>query len=289
MAKQSEHLTQRQRQSQRIMREKSARKKRRALIRKAQIACGVLAVGLVAGGGFWAWKTSFVSNTLAAIHNGMYQMTARSGFALESFYLEGRNRTPMQEITKALGLKKGDPILQLSLQEMRERLEKIGSVRYAAVERELPDRLIVRIVEREPVAIWQNQGKMALIDDNGVVMNDISVAGYPSLPLVVGGQAPEHVGEVLALLASDKQMANRFEAAVRISGRRWNIRLKDGKEIKLPENNPEKAWRALADIQQAQQLLDRDVKVIDLRVGGRLFIKVAPEENPGATPGAKET
>ncbi len=289
MAKKSDNLTQRQRQSQQIMREKSARKKRRAIMRKLQVAGYVATLALVAGSGFWVWKTSLISHTLTTISNGMFQLTARAGFGLDALYLEGRSRTPMGEISKALALNKGDPILQLSLDEMRQRLEQVGSIRFAAVERELPGRLIVRIIEREPVALWQNQGKLALVDDNGVVMNDVDVEGYRGLPLIVGKEAPTHVGEVLNLLASDKKLSGRVAAAVRISGRRWNIRLKDGKEVKLPETDPGKAWKTLAEIQEKQQLLDRDVKVIDLRVSGRLFIKVSPEEIPGPSPDAKET
>jgi cell division protein FtsQ len=289
MAKKSDKLTLRQRESQRIMREKSARKKRQVLVRKIQIAGAVCAVMAVAGGSFWLWKNSMFSKTVQSVSNGMYQITARAGFKLDTLYLEGRSRTSMEEINKAIGLNKGEPILQLSLQELKDRLESVGSISSAAVERELPDRLAIRIVERDPVAVWQFQGKMVLVDDKGVAMPDIDVAAYRKLPLIVGKDAPSQVAEVLALLQSSKQMKERFSAAVRISGRRWNIHLKDGTQVKLPEQEPAKAWEALAKLQDKQQLLDRDVTVIDLRVAGRLFIKTSPEDISGEPSSAKET
>jgi cell division protein FtsQ len=158
------------------------------------------------------------------------------------------------------------------------------------VERALPGTLHVRIIEREPVALWQYQGKVALVDDNGVVMDGIDKANYRSLPLIVGAGAPQRVGEVLALLVQQPGLAQRFAAAVRVGERRWNIRLDNGMEIRLPEANPGNAWQALAEIDREQKLLARDIRVIDLRVGGRLFIKLSPEGMPAATPaGAKET
>lgn len=289
MAKNSDKLTLRQRESQRIMREKSMRKKRQAIVRKVQVGCAVCVALALVGGGFWVWKNSMFSKAVQSASDGMYQMTARAGFSLDTLYLEGRSRTPVAEINKAIGLNKGEPILQLSLQELKERLEAVGSIRTAAVERELPNRLAIRIIEREPVAIWQYQGKKVLVDDNGVAMPDVDMAAYRNLPLIVGKDAPEEIEEVLALLQSSKELTKRFSAAVRISSRRWNIHLKDGTQVKLPEQDAAKAWEALAKMQDKQQLLDRDVKVIDLRVAGRLFIKTSPEDVASDTSSAKET
>jgi cell division protein FtsQ len=289
MVKKTESLTPRQRQSQRIMREKSARKKRQAIVQKLQIIGGVAFSILLLGSGLWGWKTGAAVRGANAVVNSAYGLTAQAGFTIKGIYLEGRGRTSMDDINKALGVTVGDPILRLSLDEMRQRLEHIESVRMAAVERELPGTLYVRIAEREPVALWQNQGKMALVDDNGVVMNDIDSKPYQNLPLIVGTDAPQHVAELMTLLSSQPDLAKRFASAIRVGDRRWNIRLASGVEIKLPENDPIAAWKSLADLQTKQQLLDHSVKVVDLRVPGRLFIKLAPQDMPGKTKNARET
>jgi len=291
--KKHDELTPRQRQSQLIMREKSAKKKRKAFMRKAYMAGGSVACVLVLGGGLWLWKSDTAMRKVQAVVDGAYGYTVRAGFGVQSLYLEGRSRTAMEDLDKAIGIKKGDPILKLSIGEVRERLEKIESVKYAAVERALPGTIYVRIIEREPVALWQNHGKIALVDDKGVVMNDIPIGPYKQLPLIIGEEAPQHVGELMTILATEPELAKRFVAAIRVSDRRWNIRLNihNGNivEVRLPEIKPADAWRKLAALQVSQQLLDRDVKVIDLRLEGKMFIKLAPEDMPAKASDARET
>ena len=294
MPRKQETLTSRQRQSQQIMREKSALKKRKILMRKVYLIGGGVFSVLVLGTSLWLWKSGAAMRGVQAVSDYVYGMTAEAGYVVQGVYLEGRNRTSMEEIDKVIGIKKGDPIFRFSVGEVRERLEKIESIKTAAVERALPGTVYVRIVEREPVALWQNNGQIALVDDNGVVMKDIDSKPYLKLPLLVGAEAPEHIKELMAILDSQPELSKRLSSAIRVSDRRWNIRLNVGSsggvvEVMLPENNPVDAWKKVAELQAHQQLLDRDVKVIDLRLEGKMFIKLAPDEINNKTTNAKET
>jgi len=289
MGRKQETVTPRQRQSQRIMREKQAKKRRENIRRKLQFASGaVLGVLVVAGGGFSYYSGAF-QTTVAGIQDGFYQSTAHAGFSVRSLHIEGRSRTPMADIMEAIGVKKNDPILQLSLEEVRERLQAIHSIREAAVDRALPGALYVRIVEREPVALWQNQGSVSLVDDKGIVMQGVDITPYKNLPLIVGDGAPSHVEELMKILGSSPQLARQFASAIRVGDRRWNLRLHGDIEVKLPEDGAVDALSRLAVMDKEEQLLKRDIKVIDLRVPDRVFIKLSPDLiNPPHT-GAKET
>lgn len=295
--KKDEKLSSRHRQSKQAIREKEQQIKRQQLMQKLQIAGGVLLVVLIAGVGIWAWKTSAFSRGFQATSDKVFGATAKSGYAVENMYIEGRNRTPMEEINKALDVNKGEAILRLKLDEMRARLEKIESIKYATIERALPDTLYVRVVEREPVAIWQYKGKKSLIDDNGVVMSGLDIAPYKSLPLIVGEGAPKNVVSLLKLLAAKPELTKRFVAAVWVGDRRWNVKLKakhtdaqaEDIEVQLPEEDYLTAWEKLAELQQKEKLLDRDIKVIDLRVEGRLFIKLPENEIDVKPTNAKDT
>lgn len=287
--KKPDELTPRERQSRQIMREKAARKRRQAWThRLLTTGLAVLAVAGVSGGS-WLWLSGAGARAWTQTVDGAYALTAQAGLNVQSIYLEGRNRTAMEDINAALDIRQGFPILRVSLDEARQRLEKIESVRFAAVERALPDALYIRIVEREPVALWQRQGKLLPVDDNGVVMHGIDSEPYRHLPLIVGDGAPKHVGELMEILAAEPDLTKDFAAALRMGERRWNIRLANGTEILLPENDALAAWKKLAELQASQKLLDRAVKVIDLRIEGRLFITLAPADMPKKTANAKET
>jgi len=287
--KKSDDLTPRQRQSQRIMREKAARKRRQAWRKRVQITGFALLAVLLAGGSAWLALSGAGAQIVAGTTNGLYRMSAKAGFDIQSVYLEGRSRTALADINKALGMTKGQSIFRADLEIMRTELEKIDSVKMAAVERALPHTLYVRIVEREPVALWQNNAKLALVDDAGIVMNGIDAAPYAHLPLIIGDGAPSHVAELMTILTSEPTLAERFAAAIYTGERRWNIRFQNGSEVKLPEKNPLSAWKILAGLQARQQLLDRAVKVVDLRLPDRLFITLSPQDMPSRAGNAKDT
>jgi len=289
MARKQDTVTPRQRQSQQIVRDKKAKKKREELRRKLQFIGGAVMGVIVVGGGGFSWYSGAFASTLASVEKNIFEATARAGFAVRSLHIEGRARTPMADITQALGVAKNDPILHLSLDDMRERLKAVHSIREAAVERALPDALYVRIIEREPVALWQNQGTLSLVDDQGVVMQGLDITPYRHLPLVVGDGAPAHVGELMQILATSPELTSEFASAIRVGDRRWNIRLKGDIEVKLPELEAGAALARLAAMDKEEHLLKRDIKVIDLRVPDRVFIKLAPDVIAPPATGAKET
>lgn len=285
--KTEEKLSARQKQSKQFMREKEQQIKRQQLMHKLHVIGVILLSVALVGFIIWSWRTNAVGRFIQAVSDKIYEVTVEAGYSVQNIYLEGRNRTPIEEVNKALDIDRNAPILGLKLEEIRARLEKIESIKYATIERALPNTLYVRMVEREPVALWQYQGKIALVDDNGAVMSGIDMKPYKGLPLIVGDNAPKHVSELLTILISQPELEKRFVAAIWVSDRRWNIRLKnkepaaDGEnniEVRLPEKEPLAAWKQLAELQKKQQLLDRDVRVIDLRIDGKLFIKLPEGE-----------
>lgn len=281
-------LTQRELQCQKVAREKARRKRVSTLWLRVRVGMAGAAFSAVAVAGVWEFTTGGISQFVGRTVDGAYEMTAEAGFAVRGMVLEGRSRTPLAAVTEALDVRSGTPILAVSLDELRQKLEAIPTVKSAAVERALPDRLFIRLTERVPVALWQKGGRLFLIDDEGAVMNDLALKDYRDLPLVLGDGAPGHVGEALALIGAQPELKALVQAAVRVGDRRWNIRLKDGVEIRLPEENPIEAWQRVALMQKEQQILHRAIRTIDLRAEDRVTIQLAPMALPPAR-GARET
>jgi cell division protein FtsQ len=268
-------LTPRQRDSKKINRKRAVRKWYQTSMRRFIIVVGVLGLSFLVAGGWWFTHSGKLSQTVTALNDRFFQLTSQAGFKVENINLEGHKFTDIADITKALNVKSGDPILGISLADIRARLEAIPRVKYAEVARILPNELDVHIVERAPAAIWQNEGKLHLIDQDGVVMEYIDPAQYKQLLLVVGEDAPSHAHALLETLALEPELYQEITAAVWVGERRWNIRFKNGIELKLPEEKTAQAWQNFAKLNQENHLLDRAIQSVDMRLADRVFIKSA--------------
>lgn len=285
-------LTQRQKQGNTTRRKRAVRKWCNTTVRRlTMVSLVVLGLGATAGS-WWLVHSGKLDQTLSRMQDGVWQQTARMGFRVQDIYLEGRNFTPVRDVNSALDIKAGDPILALSLTEIRARLEAIPRVKYAEVERVLPDQLHVRLVERAPVAIWQNNGKLSLIDADGIAMEYADLRHYPNLLLVVGEDAPAHAHELLSELAQEPEMYKQVVSAVRVGERRWNLNFKNGVELKLPEQNPAEAWKQFAEMEKEHHILSRPIVYVDMRLGDKVFIKsqpVAESSTPKTANGGSRT
>ena len=280
-------MTARQRECQKIAEAKARAKARRISVRRFIYACVFAVVLISLGGGFWFVRDGGISRTLTMAENRFFEWTAQSGFKVEHVYLEGRNHTAMEKIEQALQVKSGTPILAQSPREMRDRLEALDRVQTAEVERILPSTLHIHIIEREPIAIWQNQGALRLIDNTGRIMEDVSVAAYSHLPIVIGENAPSHAPELFTMMAQDPALLKQVSAAIRVSERRWNLRFKNGIEVKMPERDANAAWQMLETMQARDDIMGKAILAIDFRLAGKVFLQTAPVE--GETGGASVT
>ena len=202
--------------------------------------------------------------------------TGVAGLRVEQVEVQGRRMVDRPTVLAAIGAKRGQAILGVDLVAMRDRLEHIPWVESAVVERRLPDLIHVRLTERTPMALWQHEGRFSVIDAKGVVVLDGDVGSYANLPIVVGLDAPAKADSLLLLLGTEPEIKARVAAAVRVGGRRWNLHLDNGVDVKLPEEDAASAIARLADINRRNQLIDRDVKVIDLRQPDRLVLQLGP-------------
>ncbi|MBF0333428.1 MAG: cell division protein FtsQ/DivIB [Alphaproteobacteria bacterium] len=254
-----------------------------------------LALAALGGGAGWIAATGGFGLFKEDAGRTMLEASARSGLAVREVFVEGRVRTPAGELLAAVAVDRGAPILAVDLNAVRQRVERLSWVRRAVVERHLPDTVLVSIVEREPVARWQIGGRFVLVDAEGATI-PVEVSPFAALPLVVGDDAPAHAAALVAMLAEEPELARRVKAAVRVSGRRWNLvldRLEGGIDVRLPEENADAAWRRLARYSREENLLDRRLTMIDLRVPDRLVIGTTPtepvkpvnERRRGAAPG----
>ena len=269
-------LTTRQKESRKINRKRKLRKWWQVTSRRFLLMSLATIILFLALGGWWFSYSGRLAQMTAGIEARLWQQTAKMGFRVEDLYLEGRKLTPLADITHAMDVRIGDPILAISLSDMRTKLEAIPRIRSAEVARVLPNQIHVHITEREPVAVWQNQGQLRLIDQDGVAMEPVNPKDYPHLILVVGEDAPTHTQALLLMFAQEPELYANITCAIRVGERRWNIRFKNGIELKLPEEKTAEAWQNFVRLEHEHHLLARSITSVDMRLSDRVFIQTAP-------------
>ncbi len=247
------------------------------LVRRAVPAGAALAL---VGGLVWLWQDGWFGRQAEALQQAALEGSADMGLRIETVLVEGRNRTAGKVILSRLGLEVGRPILDIDPEAARLALEDLPWVRSASVERQLPGTIFIRLAEREPLALWQEQGVIRVLDRNGEIIPGVEPRRFAHLPLVVGQDAPAHAAKLIAVMNSEPDLRERVTAAVRVGGRRWNVQIEGRIDVRLPEADAAAAWAQLARIERQQGLLSRDVIVIDLRLPDRLVVRTDPDKGP---------
>jgi cell division protein FtsQ len=209
-----------------------------------------------------------------------------AGFTVSGYQIVGINhmdrslidRVVTDEIRRA-GDEAGNgkaPQALVDVAEIRRRLLQFGWVRDARVSRRLPDTLVIDIVERTPSALWQNQGQLALIDNEGVVLDRVPVDKMPDLPLLIGPGANGQAQQLSRLMETVPTLKPQLASATWVGGRRWDLNFQSGETIALPEGESDasKALVKFAKLDKSTGLLGRGVVRFDLRVPGKMVVRL---------------
>jgi cell division protein FtsQ len=243
------------------------------------VAVGVVALGLIV-----ALATGSRPHAVKSVADtGLANRLAALGFKTQAVHVQGAPAAAQADILRAASLYKGQPILGVDLEALRQRVEAVGWVKQAKIIRLLPDTLVIAVVPREILAVWQYQGVVHVIDPDGKVIPEADPSRFADLPLVVGDGAGEAAGAILPLLRQRPRLMSRIEALVRVDGRRWDIRLKDGGIIQLPAVGEDSALIQLDQLDQKAQVIELGFERIDLRDSD--LVAVRPRTTTTGSPG----
>lgn len=248
--------------------------------RKLRSGVAVLGMSIWALAAWQVWEQGWLQTGGGEAQEKLVELSSAFGFKIEHVDIEGRHETSPDDLRGALALDQGAPIFGFDSAAAHERLKKLPWVHGATIERHLPDTVLLRIVERKPIALWQLDGKFSLIDTEGAVIPIDDVGRYGNLPVVVGAGAPPVASALIDLLASEPELARCVRAAVRIGDRRWDIHMDERLHIMLPEDDPVAAWHRLAELARTGEVLARNYSIIDLRLKDRVVVRKAPNDDP---------
>ncbi|MFT8641959.1 MAG: cell division protein FtsQ/DivIB [Acetobacter orientalis] len=252
---------------------------------------GFVVLGAIVGGGYIYLQQPGAKERLAPLWGNVVK---KAPLRITSIKVDGAQLTSDTAINHALGVAVGDPVLNFSVSDARDRLNALPFIDHVTVERHLSGEIDVHITERPPFAVWQHQGHFVLIDRQGNRVPDQGMTGkdaeaFTKLPLVVGEGANEPAAALIDAMSQEPEVRSHVTAAVRVSDRRWNLTLRDGATILLPEGEEVAAIHRLAKLQTTTSLLDRPVVFIDMRLPDRLTIRQKPPEPPPPENSVKAT
>jgi cell division protein FtsQ len=243
--------------------------------RRAGIAASALLVA--ASAGYGVVKGNHIPAILESLRDARDAAANAAGFRVATVSITGRKQLTDDEVLGAAGVTDRTSLLFLDVDATRRQLETAPWITQATVRKFYPGHLEISVEERAPYALWQKAGKVSIIASDGTVLGAFGDRAAGPLPLVVGPGAAGKAREFITLIDRYPVLREQLRAAVLVAERRWNLRLKNGLEVRLPESEIPRALDTLVSLDAEKKLLSRDIAAIDLRLADRVTVRLSDE------------
>ena len=229
--------------------------------------------------GIASWWLSYDDNRMKIIDTYAdlrSQVESRPEFMVNMMVVDGASDIVADGIRQILPLDFPISSFDLDLEAMREVVIALDPVKSARLYVRQGNVLQVDVVERVPVVLWRNEQGLQLLDNEGVLVGPAFLrADWPELPLIVGDGANKNVTEALDLVAAAEPLSARLRGLVRMGERRWDVVLDRDQRILLPETDAVQALERVIAMDQAVDMLERDLLAVDLRLPSRPTLRMA--------------
>ena len=223
-----------------------------------------------------AWMVASLAGVPAMADRQIAVLASDAGFEVRRIEVRGVDR--MNELTvyeRVLG-EEDRAMPQVDLAQVREDLLELSWVRDARVSRQLPDTLVVDIVERRPHAVLAKADRFVLIDADGHELEPIREADTKGMLVVSGPGAARQMPDLAQLLDSAPALRPQVRAAEWVGNRRWDVTFRTGQVLALPQGREEsaEALTKFARIDGRNRLIGGKVASFDMRAEGRLYMRI---------------
>jgi cell division protein FtsQ len=232
---------------------------------------------LLGSAGFGIVKGGHVDELTQALSDTRNALANSAGFRITTVAINGRKQLSQDEVLAVGGVNGRSSLLFLDAATVRDKLKANPWIADATILKLYPGQLQINITERSAFALWQQDGRLSVIADDGAVLEPYVSRRFVTLPLVVGKGADTRAKDFLALLDRYPQVRAVTKAAIFVGERRWNLRLKDGLDIRLPENDVGHALAALSKLDKEDKLFSRDIVAVDMRLPDRLTVQLSED------------
>jgi cell division protein FtsQ len=225
---------------------------------------------------------------VSAFREARDQAANTAGFRITSVALSGNTHVSREQVLAIAGVTGTTSLLFLDVLAVRERLRTNPWIADATVLKLYPGELQVSISERQAFALWQKDRRVSVIAEDGTVLEPFVAPELVPLPLVVGEGAQTRAKAFLALIERYPTIRDQVRASILVGERRWNLRLRNGLDIRLPEADAAAALDRLVALERDNKLTTRDIAAIDLRLPDRVTVRLSPAAAQSRLDAAKD-
>ncbi|MET0179799.1 MAG: FtsQ-type POTRA domain-containing protein [Novosphingobium sp.] len=223
-----------------------------------------------------AWVVASFAGVPTIAAAELASFASNAGFEVRRVEVRGVER--MNEVSvyeKVLG-ERDRAMPLVDLEGLRAELLRFPWVDDARVSRQLPDTLVVDIVERSPHAALRKGAGYVLIDAAGHELEPVKTERAARMLVLAGRGAGRRVAELERLLATAPGLRKQVREAEWVGNRRWNLTFRTGQVVALPEGEDESASAliAFAKLDGANRLLGGQVATFDMRALDRIYLRV---------------
>ena len=229
-----------------------------------------------------AWMMASFAGVPAMAQTQLAHLAHQAGFELHNVNVRGTKNLNELKVYQIALTNRDRAMPFVDLDEVRGQLMELSWVEDARVSRQLPDTLVIDIVERKPVAVLAKPDRMVLIDATGRELENVSEGRAKGKLVLSGPGAGRQVAALSVLLDAAPALRPQLKGAEWIGNRRWNLTFKTGQLLALPEGKTESAKSLItfAQLDGRNRLLGGKAVAFDMRAGDRIYIRMPGRTDP---------
>jgi cell division protein FtsQ len=246
-------------------------------------------VMILAAAAVAAWLIAGMAGLTLVLDQQVARVASQAGYQVDTVDVRGVERLNELKIYNIVLGREGRAMTEVDLQDIREEVMTLDWVEDARVSRQLPNMIVIDIVERTPHAVLRRPDRLVLIDAAGHELEPVSPANAEGMLQISGPGAQAQVAALDDLLDAAPALRPQVAAAEWIGNRRWNLTFKSGQALALPMGEKEAAGAviAFARLDGVHRLLGGKVAAFDMRSPERIYMR-CPECKAGETPAIGE-
>ena len=203
------------------------------------------------------------------------QFLIKNGFKIENVLITGTLNLSENYIKDIIETHNDGSIFNIDLSLIYNKIKQNSWVKEVSIERILPNIIKIKIIENEPIAIWQNKKDNKLITANGDIIFDGNVNDFKNdFPIIKGKKSVENIFSILKILKTNQNFSKNIWSLTFINERRWDLHFNQGLVVRLPSKDIKKAWQKIIKLQKHYNVLNLRLTEIDLRNPNQILGKI---------------